>query len=52
LHNPGDEMVHESAVGGWAEAMVSYNRRDYGDVPGEFGIDILTPAEALRRLAP
>jgi putative PIN family toxin of toxin-antitoxin system len=49
LRDPGDEMVLETAVNGQARAIVTFNRRDYGEAPGRFGIDVLSPGEALRR---
>jgi putative PIN family toxin of toxin-antitoxin system len=52
LRDPGDEMVLETAVNGRAEALVTFNRRDYGEVPGTFGIEVLLPGEALRRMRP
>ncbi len=48
LRDTGDEMVLEAAVNGRADAIVTFNRRDYGDVPGSFGVAVLEPAEALR----
>lgn len=50
LRDPGDEMVLETAVNGQAQAIVTFNRRDYGDKPGTFGIEVLSPAEALRKM--
>lgn len=50
LRDPGDEMVLEAAVNGRAEAIVTFNRRDYGDAPARFGIATLSPGEALRRI--
>lgn len=50
LRDPGDEMVLETAVNGQAQAIVTFNRRDYSDKPGTFGIEVLSPAEALRRM--
>lgn len=50
LRDPGDEMVPEAAVNGRAQALVSFNRRHYGEVPGRFGIERLAPGEALRRM--
>jgi predicted nucleic acid-binding protein len=48
LRDPGDEMVLETAVNGRAEALVTFNQRDYGRVPASFGIEVLLPREALR----
>ena len=50
LRDPADELVLEAAVNGRAEALVTFNRRDFGAVPVGFGIDVLTPAEAIRRI--
>ncbi|MBL8291277.1 MAG: PIN domain-containing protein, partial [Bryobacterales bacterium] len=33
LRDPGDEMVLEAAVNGRADAIVTFNRRDYGTAP-------------------
>jgi putative PIN family toxin of toxin-antitoxin system len=51
LRDPADEMVLEAAVNGRADAIVTFNRRDYGATPHEFGIDVLKPLDALRRLS-
>jgi putative PIN family toxin of toxin-antitoxin system len=51
LRDPADEFVLEAAVNGRAEAIVTFNRRDLGAAPARFGIDVLTPAEALRRIS-
>lgn len=50
LRDPNDEMVLEAAVNGRANALVTFNLRDYGDVPRRFGLDVLTPALALQRV--
>ena len=50
LHDPDDEMVLEAAINGRAEAIVTFNLSDYGVVPERFGIKVLRPAEALRRI--
>jgi putative PIN family toxin of toxin-antitoxin system len=50
LSDPGDEMVLETAVNGRAQAIVTFNRRHYAEVPRAFGIEILLPAEALKRI--
>lgn len=50
LRDPADEFVLETAINGRAEALVTFNLRDFGEAPGRFGIDLLTPAETLRRI--
>lgn len=50
LRDPGDEMVLEAAVNGRAEAIVTFNTRDYGAAPVKFGVSVLKPSEALRRI--
>ncbi len=50
LRDPADEMVLEAAVNGQAAAIVTFNRRDFGAAPARFGVELLTPAEALRRI--
>ncbi len=52
LHDPADEMVIEVAINGMANGLVTFNRRDFGYSPGRFGIALLSPQEALRRLSP
>jgi predicted nucleic acid-binding protein len=49
LRDPSDELVLEAAVNGKADAIVTFNRRDFGTTPGRFGIEVLSPADALRR---
>jgi len=50
LRDPADEFVLEAAVNGQTVALVTFNRRDFGAVPARFGIDVLTPSEAIRRI--
>lgn len=50
LRDADDEMVLEAAVNGRADAIVTFNRRDYGDAPPRFGITVLSPAGALGSL--
>jgi putative PIN family toxin of toxin-antitoxin system len=50
LRDPGDEMVLETAVNGQADALVTFNVRDFGDVPERFGIELMIPREAIRRI--
>lgn len=50
LRDPADEVVLEAAINGGADALVAFNRRDFGDAPDRFGIDLLSPRQALRRV--
>lgn len=50
LHDPGDEMVLEAAVNGRAEAIVTFNLKHFGIAPPRFGIEVMQPGEALRRI--
>ena len=51
LKDPADEMVLEAAVNGRADAIVTFNRRDYGNVPARFGIKLLLPKDALKEVS-
>ena len=50
LRDPGDEMVLETAINGQADLLITFNLRDYGDAPKQFGIQALRPADALKRI--
>ena len=50
LRDPGDEMVLETAVNGRAEALVTFNVRDFGSVPERFGIEVMIPREVIWRV--
>lgn len=52
LRDPADEFVLEAAVNGQADAIVTFNIRDFGAAPGRFGVAVWKPIEALRRLEP
>lgn len=49
LRDPDDDMVLEVAVNGRANAIATFNARDFAGVVGEFGIELITPGEILRR---
>jgi predicted nucleic acid-binding protein len=51
LNDPGDELVLEAAVNGYASAIVTFNEKHLGRARHSFGIDVIRPAEALRRVA-
>src|SRR5215472_2908733 len=44
-----DDMVLETAINGGADGIVTFNRRDFAPAP-QFGIVVLSPADALRQL--
>jgi len=50
LRDPADEHILEAAVNGYADAIVTHNLRHFQVVPAKFGIDVLTPGQALRRI--
>jgi putative PIN family toxin of toxin-antitoxin system len=50
LRDPGDEMVLEAAVNGRADALITFNARDYGEAPGHFGVELLLPRIAIGRI--
>jgi len=49
LHDPNDEMVLEAAVNGRADALVTFNLRDYGTAAWQFGIEVLLPRDVIER---
>jgi putative PIN family toxin of toxin-antitoxin system len=51
LRDPADEMVLEAAINGNADALVTFNQRDFGDAAKHFGIALLSPQQALRRIS-
>ena len=50
LRDPNDEIVLEAAVNGRADALVTFNVRDYGTTPAQFGVEVLLPREAIARI--
>jgi predicted nucleic acid-binding protein len=50
LRDPNDEMVLEAAVNGRADAIVTFNVRDYGSAATQFGVEVLLPREAIARI--
>ena len=47
LRDPGDEMVFEAAINGGADALVTYNVKDFRVAAPRFGLRVLRPAELL-----
>ncbi len=50
LSDAGDEIVLEAAVNGRADAIVSFNHKDYKAAPRRFGIGLRRPVEILREI--
>ena len=49
LRDPGDELVLEAAANGGADAIATFNRRDFEPAARRFGVEILLPGEVLLR---
>ena len=52
LRDAGDELVLEAAANGRAEAIVTFNRRDFEPANQLFGVELWTPAQTLTKLRP
>lgn len=50
LRDPGDEHVLEAAINGQADGIVTFNIRHFTVSASRFGIELLRPGEAVRRL--
>lgn len=50
VRDPDDDMVLEVAVNGGADAIVTFNRRDFDLVAPRFGIEVLSPGQAWTRV--
>jgi len=50
LRDPADEHVLEAAVNGRVDAIVTFNLRHFRAAATRFGIAVLNPGEALRRI--
>jgi predicted nucleic acid-binding protein len=50
LRDADDDMVLEVAVNGHADAIVTFNRRDFRPATERFGIEVLLPGAAIERL--
>ena len=48
--DPGDELVLEAAVASGSEWIVTHNVRDMAAGAARYGVEVITPGEALRRL--
>ncbi len=50
LHDANDDMVLETAVNGSADAIVTFNRRDFEIARREFDFAVILPREGLQLL--
>jgi hypothetical protein len=50
LPDINDDTVLDTAVNGRAAGIVTFNRRDFGLAPRQFGIAVLSPVGTLSRL--
>ena len=50
LRDPDDEMVLEAAANARADALVTFNRRDFALAAKRFGLAVWQPADLLRQL--
>jgi predicted nucleic acid-binding protein len=48
--DPDDELVLEAAVASGSQWIVTHNTRDMESGASRYGIEVITPGEALRRL--
>jgi hypothetical protein len=48
--DPDDELVLEAAIATGSEWIVTHNIRDMAAGAARYGIEVITPGEALRRL--
>ena len=48
LHDAADEMVLEAAVNGQADALVTFNLKDFLPAASGLGVEVIAPATALR----
>jgi len=50
LSDPNDDMVLETAVNGNADAIVTFNQRDFEAAVRDFGCAVILPGAALGRM--
>jgi putative PIN family toxin of toxin-antitoxin system len=51
LRDPDDEMVLETAINGRADALVTFNVRDFAPAAARFHCSAVNPVEVIRALA-
>ncbi len=48
--DPNDEMVLETAINGHADAIITFNDRDFSRAAAHFGCSVMRPAQVVREL--
>jgi putative PIN family toxin of toxin-antitoxin system len=48
LRDPNDEMVLETALNGCADALVTFNTKDFAAAADRFALKLVTPAECIK----
>jgi putative PIN family toxin of toxin-antitoxin system len=48
LRDADDELVLEAAINGLADALVTYNLRDFQPAANNFGIEVMTPGRIIK----
>ncbi len=52
VRDPDDDMVLEAAVNGRADVLVTMETKTFAPAADRFGLDVMTPAAAWRRMRP
>jgi putative PIN family toxin of toxin-antitoxin system len=50
LRDPNDEMVLETALNAGADALVTFNTKDFAEAADRFALKLATPAECIKLL--
>lgn len=48
LRDPDDEMVLETALNATADALITFNLKDFADAAPRFSLKLATPAECIK----
>lgn len=48
LRDPNDEMVLETALNARADALVTFNTKDFAEASRRFALKLLTPSECIK----
>jgi predicted nucleic acid-binding protein len=50
LLDPNDDMVLETAINGHADAIITFNERDFNPIAAQFGCLVMRPGDLVRAL--